>query len=111
MIVEVRKHRKTVVKSEETLGEGETFRDLLSRQVPHGVTIGDSWKVLDGFCRRHLDEEVKVSPNRARMIRFIPETLDPEVPPEDPYPGFKPFSLSRLGNGTIEYKRNTSEEF
>ena len=118
MIVEVRKHRKTVVESEETLGEGETFRDLLdllSRKVPHEVKIGDSWKILDGFRRRRLDEEVEVSPDKARMIRFIHETRAPEVPPEDPYLGFKPFSLYELGNGTIEYirnpKRNTPEEF
>ena len=109
MIVEVRKHRRTVVKSEETLGEGETFRDLLdllSRKVPHEVKIGDSWKVLDGFCRRRLDEEVEVSPDKARMIRFIHETRAPEVPPEDPYLGFKPYTLYELGNGTIEYIRN-----
>ena len=83
----------------------------LDRQVPHGVTIGDSdsWEVLDGFCRRHLDD--KVSPNGARKIRFSQRSaLAPEVPPMDPYPGFEPFSFLRLGNGTIEYKCNTSEE-
>ena len=60
VIVEVRKDRKTLVKSEEALRGRETFRNLLSRQVPHGVTIGDSdsWKVLDGFCRRQLDDKV-----------------------------------------------------
>ena len=112
VIVEVREHGKTVVKSEEPLVGGETYRNLLSRQaldlLVEKRTEHDSWIVLDRFCRRHLDDEV--SPDGARKIRFIPETLAPEVPPMDPYP-FKPFSLSRLGNGTIEYKRNTSEEF
>ena len=112
--MEVREHGKTVVKSEEPLVGGETYRNLLSRQaldlLVEKRTEHDSWIVLDGFCLCNLDDEVKeVSSKGTRKIRFSPEV--PQMSPspaesdEDPYPPFEPFSLSEFGNGTIAYDR------